>query len=88
MRDADAAGQQLVFCNAYHLLLQPGPEIIEGTLLHIKMSLLKLNTTESNILLLVNVSSITNQLGIICLTFIHFDYFHEFRSWWITQIYE
>ena len=31
MRDADAAGQQLVFCNAYHLLLQPGPEIIEGT---------------------------------------------------------
>ena len=33
MRDADAAGQQLVFCNSYHLLLQPGPEIIEGMLL-------------------------------------------------------
>lgn len=30
MRDADAAGQQLVFCNSYHLLLQPGPEVIEG----------------------------------------------------------
>ena len=30
MRDADDAGQQLVFCNSYHLLLQPGPEIIEG----------------------------------------------------------
>ena len=29
-RDADAAGQQLVFCNSYHLLLQPGPEVIEG----------------------------------------------------------
>uniref|UniRef100_A0A7S2SGE4 tRNA-guanine(15) transglycosylase-like domain-containing protein n=1 Tax=Eucampia antarctica TaxID=49252 RepID=A0A7S2SGE4_9STRA len=30
MREADACGQQLVFCNSYHLLLQPGPEIIEG----------------------------------------------------------
>eukprot|EP00559_Dactyliosolen_fragilissimus_P002953 CAMPEP_0184862576 /NCGR_PEP_ID=MMETSP0580-20130426/7026_1 /TAXON_ID=1118495 /ORGANISM="Dactyliosolen fragilissimus" /LENGTH=255 /DNA_ID=CAMNT_0027360509 /DNA_START=407 /DNA_END=1171 /DNA_ORIENTATION=- len=30
MREADAAGQQLVFCNSYHLLLQPGPEIIEA----------------------------------------------------------
>ncbi len=30
IRDADAAGQQLVFCNSYHLMLQPGPEIIEG----------------------------------------------------------
>ncbi len=30
MRDADDAGQQLVFCNSYHLLLQPGPEIIKG----------------------------------------------------------
>ena len=30
MRDADDAGQQLVFCNSYHLLLQPGPEVIEG----------------------------------------------------------
>ena len=30
MRDADDAGQQLVFCNSYHLMLQPGPEIIEG----------------------------------------------------------
>jgi queuine tRNA-ribosyltransferase len=29
MRDADKAGQQLVFCNSYHLLLQPGPEVIE-----------------------------------------------------------
>lgn len=29
MREADAAGQQLVFCNSYHLMLQPGPEIIE-----------------------------------------------------------
>lgn len=26
--DADATGQQLVFCNSYHLLLQPGPEVI------------------------------------------------------------
>jgi len=32
MRHADAAGQQLVFCNSYHLLLQPGPEIIQGTI--------------------------------------------------------
>lgn len=30
MRDVDRAEQQLVFCNSYHLLLQPGPEIIEG----------------------------------------------------------
>ena len=29
-RQADEAGQQLVFCNSYHLLLHPGPEIIEG----------------------------------------------------------
>lgn len=29
-READEAGQQLVFCNSYHLLLQPGPEVIEG----------------------------------------------------------
>lgn len=28
-RQADEAGQQLIFCNSYHLLLQPGPEIIE-----------------------------------------------------------
>lgn len=35
MRDADAAGQQLVFCNSYHLLIQPGPEVIkEGGGLH------------------------------------------------------
>ena len=27
-RDADDAGQQLVFCNTYHLLLHPGSEII------------------------------------------------------------
>ena len=30
MRHADAAGQQLVFCNSYHLLLQPGPDVIQG----------------------------------------------------------
>jgi len=30
MRDADKAGQQLIFCNSYHLLLQPGPEVIEA----------------------------------------------------------
>lgn len=30
-RQADEAGQQLVFCNSYHLMLQPGPEVIEGT---------------------------------------------------------
>ncbi len=29
-RQADEAGQQLVFCNSYHLLLHPGPEVIEG----------------------------------------------------------
>ena len=29
-RDADAAGQQLIFCNTYHLLLQPGTEVVEG----------------------------------------------------------
>lgn len=28
--DADASNQQLVFCNSYHLLLQPGPEVIAG----------------------------------------------------------
>jgi len=28
-RQADEAGQQLVFCNSYHLMLQPGPEVIE-----------------------------------------------------------
>ena len=27
-RDADKAGQQLIFCNTYHLLLHPGSEII------------------------------------------------------------
>ena len=27
--DSDASNQQLVFCNSYHLLLQPGPEVIE-----------------------------------------------------------
>lgn len=27
-RQADEAGQQLVFCNSYHLLLQPGPDVI------------------------------------------------------------
>ncbi|KAL7549871.1 hypothetical protein ACHAWF_013128 [Thalassiosira exigua] len=29
-RDADAAGQQLAFCNTYHLMLQPGTEVVEG----------------------------------------------------------
>ncbi|KAL9184645.1 hypothetical protein ACHAXT_012615 [Thalassiosira profunda] len=29
-RDADAAGQQLIFCNTYHLLLQPGTDVVEG----------------------------------------------------------
>ena len=28
-RDADAVGQQLIFANTYHLLLHPGPDIIE-----------------------------------------------------------
>lgn len=28
-RDADATGQQLIFANTYHLLLHPGPDIIE-----------------------------------------------------------
>eukprot|EP00557_Chaetoceros_sp_GSL56_P014501 CAMPEP_0176485864 /NCGR_PEP_ID=MMETSP0200_2-20121128/5266_1 /TAXON_ID=947934 /ORGANISM="Chaetoceros sp., Strain GSL56" /LENGTH=473 /DNA_ID=CAMNT_0017882535 /DNA_START=211 /DNA_END=1633 /DNA_ORIENTATION=+ len=28
-RQADEAGQQLVFCNSYHLMLQPGPEVIQ-----------------------------------------------------------
>mmetsp|Transcript_56934 Transcript_56934/g.68157 ORF Transcript_56934/g.68157 Transcript_56934/m.68157 type:complete len:93 (+) Transcript_56934:450-728(+) len=27
-RDADDAGQQLIFCNTYHLLLQPGADVI------------------------------------------------------------
>jgi queuine tRNA-ribosyltransferase len=27
-RDADEAGQQLVFCNTYHLLVHPGPDVI------------------------------------------------------------
>jgi len=29
-RDADEAGQQLVFANSYHLLLHPGPDVIAG----------------------------------------------------------
>eukprot|EP00581_Thalassiosira_minuscula_P032551 CAMPEP_0183758688 /NCGR_PEP_ID=MMETSP0739-20130205/6580_1 /TAXON_ID=385413 /ORGANISM="Thalassiosira miniscula, Strain CCMP1093" /LENGTH=535 /DNA_ID=CAMNT_0025996333 /DNA_START=163 /DNA_END=1770 /DNA_ORIENTATION=- len=29
-RDADDAGQQLIFCNTYHLLLQPGTDVVEG----------------------------------------------------------
>jgi hypothetical protein len=29
-RQADEAGQQLVFCNSYHLMLQPGPDVIQG----------------------------------------------------------
>jgi len=30
IRDADTVGQQLIFCNTYHLLLQPGTEVVEG----------------------------------------------------------
>ncbi len=30
IRDADSAGQQLIFCNTYHLLLQPGTDVVEG----------------------------------------------------------
>ena len=29
-RDADDAGQQLVFCNTYHLMLQPGADVVGG----------------------------------------------------------
>jgi len=29
-RQADEAGQQLMFCNTYHLLLHPGPEVVRG----------------------------------------------------------
>lgn len=29
-RDADEAGQQLIFCNTYHLMLQPGTDVVEG----------------------------------------------------------
>jgi len=29
-RDADDCGQQLVFCNTYHLMLQPGVDVVEG----------------------------------------------------------
>jgi queuine tRNA-ribosyltransferase len=29
-RDADASGQQLIFANTYHLLLHPGPDVIEA----------------------------------------------------------
>lgn len=29
-RDADSTGQQLIFCNTYHLLLQPGTDVVEG----------------------------------------------------------
>ncbi len=28
-RDADKANQQLIFCNTYHLLLQPGAQVVE-----------------------------------------------------------
>ena len=35
IRQADAAGQQLVFCNSYHLLLQPGPEVIQGRVIEL-----------------------------------------------------
>ena len=28
-RDADAANQQLIFANTYHLLLQPGSKVVE-----------------------------------------------------------
>lgn len=30
IRDADSTGQQLIFCNTYHLLLQPGTAVVEG----------------------------------------------------------
>lgn len=30
IRDADSVGQQLIFCNTYHLLLQPGTEVVEN----------------------------------------------------------
>ena len=30
IRDADTVGQQLIFCNTYHLLLQPGTDVVEG----------------------------------------------------------
>ena len=30
MADADAAGMQLMFCNTYHLILQPGPAQVEA----------------------------------------------------------
>ena len=30
IRDADSTGQQLIFCNTYHLLLQPGTDVVEG----------------------------------------------------------
>jgi queuine tRNA-ribosyltransferase len=30
IKDADAAGQQLIFANSYHLMLQPGGDIIEA----------------------------------------------------------
>ena len=29
-RQVDALGQQLMFCNTYHLLLQPGPQVVEA----------------------------------------------------------
>ena len=29
-RDVDACGQQLVFCNTYHLMLQPGIDVVHG----------------------------------------------------------
>ncbi|KAK3285940.1 hypothetical protein CYMTET_6475 [Cymbomonas tetramitiformis] len=29
-RQADDANLQLMFCNTYHLLLQPGPELVEA----------------------------------------------------------
>jgi hypothetical protein len=29
LRSADEANQQLIFCNTYHLLLQPGAEVVE-----------------------------------------------------------
>ena len=29
-RSADETGQQLIFCNTYHLLLQPGTDVVEG----------------------------------------------------------
>lgn len=30
LRESDAASQQLMFCNSYHLMVNPGPDVIKG----------------------------------------------------------